>query len=95
MNNYIISEEELKELEKAVGHLMFQEYSCSYCYAMDLLELLKSHQPVELVAEGEVMTKIFDGNESYYVGEGTNIGYWIAENHEGQDVKIYLAKDTK
>jgi len=52
--------------------------------------LLAGKQPVELIASGEVIIKTFDNQESCYIGEGTDISYWIAENHLGKNINIYI-----
>ena len=77
MKSYIVSEEELK----------------NWLRNDEIEVFLKSKQPVELVAEGEV---IFDDeDDELWIGEGETWLHGEFKNLEGQNIKLYIAKNTK
>ena len=61
----------------------------------EVIEILDNLQPVELVAEGEVITKKFGKSEECYIGEEIDLGFWVMENWTGQNIKIYIQKVIK
>jgi len=82
---YIISEEELK----------------SFAYTQNELfrarQLLKSKQPVELVAEGEVYDTSCEYSGGFHIGKGwgnedTDFDLGDIMKYEGQNIKIYIQK---
>ena len=94
MTDYIVSEEELRELTDTpclVFDTCKKENECVEC---GLIDFLKSKQPVELVAEGEISTVYYNKhlNEAYI--DGVRIPDKF-ERYDKQPIKIYIAKDTK
>ena len=75
---YVISKEELWKVK--YEHRFYEDFT-------------KSKQPVELVAEGEV---IFDDeDDELWIGEGETWLHGEFKNLEGQNIKLYTAKNTK
>jgi hypothetical protein len=52
--NYIVSEEELIRLKNASVYMMTREDTCKTATEKVVKDFLKSHEPVEMIASGEV-----------------------------------------
>ena len=98
MKNYIVSEEELKRLIALSRlHKTMKDKKIWDNLAMNDDELINdlfgNKQPVELLAEGEV---IFDDeDDELWIGEGETWLHGEFKNLEGQNIKIFIQKDTK
>ncbi len=91
MKNYIISEGELREFCTMIWYMGDSEI-----IKPEVKDFLKSKQPVELVAEGEVMSEI-SGENKYKSIEvnnpcGGHFGYIDTSIDDGKDIKIYIQK---
>jgi len=101
MTNYIVNDEELKEL--------FWWYNNHDITVDDTIkDFLKSKQPVELVAEGVIKYDVqqVDEEEWELAGAYLECGdkkYWLNDvlpydfliKNENTPIKIYIAKNTK
>jgi len=72
MQNYVISEEEIRIIRNR----------------LEVEEFLAGKQPVELMAEGEVIIDSEDGE--VWIGEGETWMHGELVKFEGQIIKIYI-----
>jgi hypothetical protein len=101
-NNYIVSEEELRQLITDSGGA-YTEYDKDDIKEM-LEDFLKSKQPVELVASGEVET-ISNYDSHGWIKFSNRPGYKnvarlpididIAKKHDGTNIQIYISKESE
>jgi hypothetical protein len=78
---YLITKQDLIDLSKKLypNHMTFT----------DIGEFLESKQPVEVMAEGEISTNIY--NDDYFIGDISNDKLTdILVGYAGKQVKLYI-----
>jgi len=84
---YIISEEELKELIPGYSEYPYQKLSKEYKEYVE--DFLKSKQPIELVAEG----KADSAGGTWNIGPYCSYEFReLIEKYKGNIIKIYIQK---
>ena len=89
MTDYLVSEEELKKYTRKYYTDDYKEKADN-----DTSDFLKSKQPVELLAEGEVVKSetmfaeavIKDGNNFYAISS-------FLDRFDGNNIKLYIVKE--
>ena len=84
--NYIIDEDELKDLLNM--HIpYFGTHTISELHQL-LTDFLKSKKPVEEIASGEVIDDIFEYEAQFLIGDKD---LWhIFQKYDGKSIKIYI-----